>query len=135
MCDVPAARLKRKLVAIPDELLAELEQEEDSSEEAAEPVEQVVSQERPVDIEDCRSYPSSCAFGTHQHISLQQSQQCEDTFLKLSITACTPLDLAAESRERCWRGQDAKWHIPPWHLLFQDYMRRRMARCPQNTVQ
>ncbi|CAK0783431.1 hypothetical protein CVIRNUC_006630 [Coccomyxa viridis] len=60
-----AARLKRKLVAIPDELLAELEQEEDSSEvavepveEAAEPVEQVVSQERPVDVEDCRSYPS-----------------------------------------------------------------------------
>ena len=129
-------------MAIPDELLAELEQEEDSSEvavepveEAAEPVEQVVSQERPVDVEDCRSYPSRCASGTHQHITLQQSQQCEYTFLELCPTACTPLDLAAASRERCWRGQDAKWHILPWHLPFLDCMRRRTARCPQNAVQ
>ena len=60
-------------MAIPDELLADLEQEEDSSEEAAapveeaaEPVEQVVGQERPVDDGECRSYPSRCAFGTHE---------------------------------------------------------------------
>ena len=125
MCIVPAAKLKRKLVAIPDELLAELEREENSSEEAAEPVkktvepvEEVSNQERPVDVGDCRSYPSRCAFGTHQHVSLQRSQNCGHMFLELSPAACTLLDLAAESQERCWRGQDAKWQIPPWHLPF-----------------
>ena len=48
-------------MAVPDELLAELDWEEDSSEEAAEPAKQLSSEERPGDIADCRSYPSRCA--------------------------------------------------------------------------
>ena len=79
-------------MAIPDELLADLDQAEDSSEVVAEPVEQVLSQERPVDVEDCRSYPSRCACGKAYYVCQLQSQKCVHTFLELSSTACTPLD-------------------------------------------